>query len=507
MASNSESPNREESNPSNDDNPFVAFKKYADEQFAYFFQNFIGLPSSTQLRNLERSYFDEKGPLNSITDFVDKAAEAKDSPLEAKQQVDRWAAEISSRESPFLSFLSQDLPSNAFERWQRQAERQIGRQTERDVENVANQIKVDRYPYRPIEVHPHMSCPFRTIGNKPVTTNRKSLNSPMNAMSLPLLSKCLISENTHLNHYAMHRSHCGITCYVQNIPLCAWPLAYIALSPYSPLTVERELRDIDGNPNMRWRNAFEDLILSHKEYPKEDLKYRNDMEIVDGRVVRPRDKMTTGVEWMWNMFNTGLFGNWRRVDSAFAYDAMNNGKCRFQIGDEQGTNLAWEAREADLDESESEERLNTPLREEEYDDEMTELDLYDPFLNNRNRVSSSNQKSPASIASSKPSSFDPSVGVKARFESGGAPDSSIISTLTTTERQVFPDGTIFTKVILKKRFADGREESNEAEHTTHNVPQAENTASPNNKAIKVNTRRLEDFDNEKEQKPKKGWFW
>lgn len=39
---------------------------------------------------------------------------------------------------------------------------------------------------------------------------------------------------------------------------------------------------------------------------------------------------------------------------------------------------------------------------------------------------------------------------------------SVISTLTTTETRTLPDGSVETKKVLKKRFADGREESNES---------------------------------------------
>ena len=42
---------------------------------------------------------------------------------------------------------------------------------------------------------------------------------------------------------------------------------------------------------------------------------------------------------------------------------------------------------------------------------------------------------------------------------------SILSTLTTTERTITPDGTITTKVTLKKRFNDGREEISETVQT------------------------------------------
>jgi hypothetical protein len=45
--------------------------------------------------------------------------------------------------------------------------------------------------------------------------------------------------------------------------------------------------------------------------------------------------------------------------------------------------------------------------------------------------------------------------------------SPILSTLTTTQRSTAPDGTVTTKVVLKKRFADGREECEESVHTQH----------------------------------------
>jgi len=65
---------------------------------------------------------------------------------------------------------------------------------------------------------------------------------------------------------------------------------------------------------------------------------------------------------------------------------------------------------------------------------------------------------------------------------------SILATLTTTERQVLPDGSTTTRVVLKKRFADGREESSE---TLHQTPAT---------GLQVEQKRLE-------QPKRKGWFW
>ena len=85
---------------------------------------------------------------------------------------------------------------------------------------------------------------------------------------------------------------------------------------------------------------------------------------------------------------------------------------------------------------------------------------------------------------------------------------SLLSTLTTTVQRTLSDGTVTTKVVLKKRFSDGGEEVTEKLHTqqptpllpppetsitnSHDRPPAEST-NPNNTT-----------DNDRQ---KKGWFW
>jgi hypothetical protein len=89
---------------------------------------------------------------------------------------------------------------------------------------------------------------------------------------------------------------------------------------------------------------------------------------------------------------------------------------------------------------------------------------------------------------------------------------TILSTLTTTERTVAPDGTTTTKVVLKKRFADGREESSETVHTqrgqdpeTRQDPwksmREAQFADPPKQPSPL--RELE----KKKESDKKGWFW
>ena len=49
----------------------------------------------------------------------------------------------------------------------------------------------------------------------------------------------------------------------------------------------------------------------------------------------------------------------------------------------------------------------------------------------------------------------------------GRENLGILSTLTTTQKTTLPDGSIETRIVLKKRFSDGREESTETQHMQH----------------------------------------
>jgi len=84
---------------------------------------------------------------------------------------------------------------------------------------------------------------------------------------------------------------------------------------------------------------------------------------------------------------------------------------------------------------------------------------------------------------------------------------SVLSTLTTTERTTHPDGTVTTKMVLKKRFADGREESSETVHTTqgheHNIlPQLQSEA-----RVQQRVKQEEAPFKPDSEKKSKGWFW
>ncbi|KAK4621733.1 hypothetical protein CLAFUW4_07425 [Fulvia fulva] len=66
----------------------------------------------------------------------------------------------------------------------------------------------------------------------------------------------------------------------------------------------------------------------------------------------------------------------------------------------------------------------------------------------------------------------------------------VLSALTTTQTTRMPDGTVTTKVVLKRRFADGREETEESLHTSKESNSEQQEKQP-----------------EAERPKQKGWFW
>lgn len=79
--------------------------------------------------------------------------------------------------------------------------------------------------------------------------------------------------------------------------------------------------------------------------------------------------------------------------------------------------------------------------------------------------------------------------------SGDGSKPSVLSTLTTTERTISPDGTVTTKMVLRKRFADGREESSETVHTQRGQEIESLAPTPNSTTQHERTTK------------KSGWFW
>ncbi|KAI4147496.1 MAG: hypothetical protein L6R39_003094 [Caloplaca ligustica] len=137
------------------------------------------------------------------------------------------------------------------------------------------------------------------------------------------------------------------------------------------------------------------------------------------------------------------------------------------------------------------------------EDPTTELELYDRFLGSQPPRATSSASTQTVFSSNTSGPADPEKP-------------SLISTLTTTERRTLPDGSVYTQVVLKKRFSDGREESTETEHTTHGtqrpytrkpiVESAKQTPS-STPSLGHDGKIKQALGQKIEEQKKKGWFW
>ncbi|KAL8858602.1 MAG: hypothetical protein Q9178_004896 [Gyalolechia marmorata] len=136
------------------------------------------------------------------------------------------------------------------------------------------------------------------------------------------------------------------------------------------------------------------------------------------------------------------------------------------------------------------------------EDGPTELDLYNYFL-----------RTPCLRVTSNTS---PSTTDTEGHDTSGQP--SVISTMTTTQRTTRPDGSIYTQVVLKKRFSDGREESTETEHTTHGTKRDTGPPKQSSRPLKENSvdstpalghdgKVKQAIGQRLEEKKRNGWFW
>ena len=233
--------------------------------------------------------------------------------------------------------------------------------------------------------------------------------------------------------------------------------AFLLMSKYSPLYLEQHDRSV--LTSLRWRDAFEDLLAA-----------TSGEQMVDEH--RKREELGKS-DWLDYMR--------RQANARYAYTV--------------DLPLSHPAHPTNSPSMDIKIKLQlTKPHEEDKDKEFTELDLYEHFLVSQNQLSTSKESSPKD--SSLVKKLNPVVVPTPEFR-----DLQIVSTLATTERVTMPDGTARTKMVLKKRFADGREESNETVHTLQGNGRASENAQPSRL---VSEEKDRDKGNEKERK---GWFW
>ena len=245
------------------------------------------------------------------------------------------------------------------------------------------------------------------------------------------------------------------------------------MSSYSPLQLEQRPETKDTT---RWRDAFEDLILLEREGNMPNATLR--------RLERSRGDHDSFGNWLLRLAERGTFQN--GVEGFGVSNPHWNG-----ISKQPG--YGYSSKRTDYH---SEQDRTIPERDR--DEAETELDYYDRFLGPHASSGSSSSTVSESRSTADNRRFSEPQSTN---NANGKP--SVISTMTKTERQTLPDGTIHTRVVLKKRFADGSEENSETVHTTQ-------ASAPENSPATAKLQQDSESPQEKgitEQANKKGWFW
>lgn len=226
--------------------------------------------------------------------------------------------------------------------------------------------------------------------------------------------------------------------------------------PYSPAALEADERT--KHMGSLWRNAFDDLMQTTQEHPLLSSAQNTQMDQMGLYPLRDYQKELLQEQYQkQKLLSPHSRAAEHETNDEPSYEYAHDHEDQH---DDPPTPKPHQIEFPKGQSSTSESRQNTE----------TELDAYEQML-------------------------QPSLSSPPAYES----KSKILSTLTTTERTTDPDGTITTKVVLKKRFADGSEQSSETVHTqrgenNHNTGSSWDAVHPPSDATKQNEK-------------KSGWFW
>lgn len=405
-------------------NPFISFRRFADEQMSNLFSGILNISSTF--------------------------GRPSSSPDQAFAEYQRWLEEARrSLRSLDREAAGEDHAMHTFTAANRDAAQ------EEFTEAIQEFEKPSRCPYRP--------------GDQPVSQPENDLGE----LSLAAL-------RLNLRHTILDAPLLGIQ-------RPSVPVAYLLYSPYSPIQLEQQ---IFLNNAVRWREAFEDL-----------LAVQNGKKVGS---IRAQNHAVPSVDWVKGMIGLAMC---KRDQDRDEEDSEFNSHI---FGSLPGRTVRFrttrESEDDEADEYQAEEDCPQCAHAEELD---TEMDLYSLFLGTQGM--SLKDEWPCDEASSDPqpgSHPKPFSYAQHDFNStekteGKKP--SILSTLTTTERSTLPDGTTHTKVVLKKRFSDGREESTETMSTQNPPPKPQYqppTLASSEQGFQGNASEASNTD-----KKSSGWFW
>ncbi|KAL4793428.1 hypothetical protein BDV19DRAFT_229838 [Aspergillus venezuelensis] len=464
-----------------DENPFVAFRRFADEQFSSMLQAVIGIPSSIGQPNHERwSIFDEQS-------YRDAQAQNQ------RRQREDYTGDGENNAEDQNS--TQDNSNN----------------------NNSNNVN-------------------NNSNNPPSSSNQRS--------SLPdsdLSSDIDMFFDSFFDRFWLGNSVSSMLSYPYQNPLLStmtssqspiWPVNYLMFSPYSPLHLERAARyrsrreqgifsslmssmslssEAELDPDEpKWREAFEDLLRLENGKP---MLVRE-----PGTVIRRE----SGKDWLQGLAQRGSLGcQWKFASGSDAHPwtsiifdssrgAEKGQNSRALPGPEQQKDK--EKRDIYEDDANTEPQTVSEMdlyeqflsgidaREREIVSDLNRSPLLRTLLEDRRRdrsgdlhpkehsddtetwlelVSGGNRQS---VPDAKSAEVLPPA--EAITQTDKTPDAYVVSTQTSTNRVRLPDGSMQTKTVKTRRFSDGREETQSSTEVSY--PQR---------------------DGSRDDDKKSGWFW
>ena len=273
--------------------------------------------------------------------------------------------------------------------------------------------------------------------------------------------------------FSIHHPSTVVTAPILGEQLPPVPIGYLLYSPYSPIRLEQEPRLCDHGA--KWREAFQDLLA-----------------VQSGQNLPPKGRQSiyeSGLDWMSGMIDSAMCKRRQASEGSSSAPGKTldteqaSGLLSLLIGARLPENHVDDNGDADNDVCEC------------GDAEITELDIHD-------NIFASQRPSPNTIVRAASRSLS-------HLQEGSPSDKEnriprILSTLTTTERTTLRDGSLHTKVVLKKRFSDGCEESTETVHHQNAVHQ---TQDPAIKSFKDEDDRSSGQNKDAKENRYSGWFW
>ncbi|KAF6226039.1 hypothetical protein HO173_012529 [Letharia columbiana] len=311
-------------------------------------------------------------------------------------------------------------------------------------------------------------CPYRPTEQEGLPLEKPGLNiclmddATRSYLSLATFSLCLPSNI--------------LTAPVLGEQLPSVPIAYLLYSPYSPVRLEQQPHLCDHGA--KWREAFEDLLA-----------------VQNGQELPPKCSQRmpeSSVDWVRGMIDLAICKQVEDTEESSSAAGKTSEATNQDLG---LLSRFTNARQPENDADEEEDADNDDL-DEERDAGVTELDVYDRFFGSQRPTSQGTARAAARRFAHLQQDSSPS--------DTDTRNPSILSTLTTTERTTLQDGSVHTKVVLIKRFSDGREENTETVQHQNAVRQTHDAAS---KSIKGEDVRNTGKDRETKVNKPSGWFW